>query len=114
MPRNRGAALLPQEPPWGESPQSFVTGSLGLAEQLLKYAETFANEGDLLAACSRARCALQGLEAMPFADGTLQALVARARHELGLYEARWAKWRQENSEGRRSAFVVRLALEDAK
>jgi hypothetical protein len=120
MPLHRGGALLPREPAWNEPPQSFVTGSLGLAEQLLTYAETFANEGDLSAACSRARCALEGLEAMPearpFTDGTLGVLIERARHELGLYEARWEGWRREQSDGRRSAFAVRgqLALEDAE
>lgn len=119
MPLNRRGAWLPREPAWGEPPQSFVTGSLGLAEQLLKYAEMFANEGDLSAACSRARCALEGLEALParpFADGALGALLERARRELDLYEARWAKWRQEHREGRQSGVIVRerLALEDAE
>jgi hypothetical protein len=91
----RGREPLPQEPAWSEPPPSFVAGSLGLAERLLEYAEAFANEGDLLAACSRARCALEGLEALPSDEGPSRALCERARRELSLYEARRAKWREE-------------------
>jgi hypothetical protein len=116
MSLNQGATVVSQEPAWGEPPPSFVTGSLGLAEQLLNYAETFASEGDLPAACSRARCALEGLEAMPVASGPLRALLDRAKHELGLYEAQWEKRRQAGADGRWSAVVVRerLALGDAE
>ena len=86
----------------GGPPQAFVNDSLSLAEQLLDYAEVFASEGDFSAACAQARCAVEGLGALyqtrPFADEALVALFERARHELGLYEARWAMWQQENND----------------
>lgn len=109
---------LTQSPAWGEPPQSYVTESLSLAEQLLDYAEMFESEGDHSAACTQARCAVEGLEALASMrphDATLLSLLDRARLELGLYEARWATWQQKNDE-RNETYTVkeRLALERAK
>ncbi|HEU4412912.1 MAG TPA: hypothetical protein VFS43_47160 [Polyangiaceae bacterium] len=77
---------------WDESPQSLLSDSLELAEQLLHNAERSADEGDLSAACLRARRALEGLTVMPeggaSTDGALRALRARAKHDLDRYEAR--------------------------
>jgi hypothetical protein len=103
-------------PAWGEPPQSHVTESLSLAEQLLDYAEMFENEGDYSAACTQARCAVEGLEALaatrPHVDAALRSLLERATLELGLYEARWATWQQKNDE-RNETYTVKekLALE---
>ncbi|HEU4411086.1 MAG TPA: hypothetical protein VFS43_37885 [Polyangiaceae bacterium] len=86
---------------------------------MLEAAEVFASEGDYSAACTQARCAVEGLEALaglrPVADEALLSLLERASLELSLYEAQWAQWQQKADE-RNETFTAqeRLALERDK